>query len=60
MRKCELLRLPSFTAYSGLVTHDRGNNGAEELGQQKERTIKAMEREVPCVSALILYNLIII
>lgn len=37
MRKCELLRLPSFTAYSGLVTHDRGNNGAEELGQEKEQ-----------------------
>lgn len=45
MRKCELLRLPSFAAYSCLLTHDRGNNGAEELRQEKERTIKAMERE---------------
>lgn len=60
MRKCELLHLPSFAAHSCLVTHDRGNNGAEELGQGKERTIKPMEIGRLSAPALILCNLIII
>lgn len=49
MRKCELLHLPSFAAHSCLVTHDRGNNGAEELGQGKEKNNKADgDRETLC------------
>lgn len=58
MRKCELLRLPSFAAHSCLVTHDKGQKNPEE--QWRERTIRAVERELPRVPSLILCNLLII
>lgn len=38
----------------------RGNEGGEEHGQEKERTITVMERDNPSVASFILCNLIII